>query len=1378
MTFKKRFVAFFIALIFVFEFFTIQKTVFIVEAASGSTITWPVPGHNKLSRGYSKDHNGIDIHDSSIKGADIIAAVGGTVVVINKCTQQHYGSYGDCGGRGTGLVIYGDDKRSYTYGHMLANSIPTNIKKGSRIERGQKIGQVGTTGYSSGPHLHFGIAASKTWWADTGTDPMKETYGPAFEFSKGPYNCNEYRMMSKDGVYPYKGPAKKYGRAGETAFTKNKVLLVDQWGINTEKNKDGSVGNKWWHIADNSFNGVFRNTWIYDGHTVAAPTYNITYKKNAKLFGAKDANVSGMPGTGKKTKDVTYKVSSKEPSLAGYIFLGWTTNPKGKTASMAANEKYTDNKALTLYAVWKKQNTTIRLSAKEVNLNLKNNPTQTVTVSYEGGYNPAGGKVTVTVNNDVVQATTDNAFGKTSASYTITAKKPGTAKLTIKVYDKNNVMRRKTTQKVDVSTYYSVKFDANGGKNAPATQTKNYKKNLELSNAIPTRSGYVFMGWAESKTATAATYGPGDPYTNDRDTTFYAVWNKDYNISYTLKDGVLSFTGNGDMANYSSTSVPWKNDKSKIKTVVIGKGITSVGAYAFADCTNLTKVVLDPTVKKINSYAFYNCTSFVMNGLPRNIKYIGNRAFAGCPIRTFAWDSGLVIGQKQAEEKPFIGAFAFEGCTQLMSVELPDDLESIGAGAFSGCSALETVALPDSVAVIEDGAFSDCSALSSVQFSDGLTEIRDGVFNGCSALQTVDLPDTVTEIGAQAFAGCSSVTSLSIPASVEVLGDGAFSNCTALADLALPETMTVIGDSTFSGCSALESVAIPSSVQMIGDGTFMGCSALSSVSIPEGVYDIGNMTFANCTALKNVDITDGVSVIDDFAFYNCRSLESVTIPASVTEIKDFAFAGCSALKSVEIPDTVNALGNGAFMECTSLASVVLSDSIESIGADAFGNCRSLATINMPDSLDTIGDGAFAGCTSLSAIEIPKDAGNVSRNAFTGCSALTVSVYSASEAKDDVIDSGVRYDVIVPVESVSIADTIVPDLHLGDTLQLAAEVLPANATDKKVHWVSEAEEVATVSENGLVTMVGPGCVTISAVTEDGDLTDAIDLFCRVPVESISLEASETETFAGNEVIITASTMPAEPTEIEYTWSSSDESIATVNEAGYVTTLQPGEVTITVSAEDGTVTASQKITVNAYIPVENVTIDAASVTLNVGESKTLHATIEPANATNAFVDWVSMDNNVAVADNGTITGIFPGTTHVLVYNLDSEDTVDIEVTVEGSNSKLSIKNNPGTKTISYGETLKLEAELDPPIDTAALCWYVDGVKQGTGAEFSFKDAKTDAVITVQAETSSGMVLIDSDGNELSVTEKVVVKNGFFQRLISFFKNLFGSNRTVTN
>ena len=280
-----------------------------------------------------------------------------------------------------------------------------------------------------------------------------------------------------------------------------------------------------------------------------------------------------------------------------------------------------------------------------------------------------------------------------------------------------------------------------------------------------------------------------------------------------------------------------------------------------------------------------------------------------------------------------IGGHAFEGCSRLTSVTIPNSVTSIGGHAFEGCSRLTSVTIPNSVTSIGELAFYSCTGLTSVTIPNSVTSIGDRAFYDCSSLTSpvynahvfafmptsysgaFTIPDGIESIAGGAFYGCSGLTSVTIPNSVTSIGANAFSNCTGLTSVTIPNSVTSIGGHAFEGCSRLTSVTIPNSVTSIGESAFEGCSSLTSVVIPNSVTSIGANAFSNCTGLTSVTIPNSVTSIGGGAFEGCSRLTSVTIPNSVTSIGSYAFYRCSSLTSVtieaETPPTLG--GYGAFV---------------------------------------------------------------------------------------------------------------------------------------------------------------------------------------------------------------------------------------------------------------------------------------------------------------------------------------------------------------------------------------------------------------------------------------------------------------------------------
>lgn len=163
-----------------------------------------------------------------------------------------------------------------------------------------------------------------------------------------------------------------------------------------------------------------------------------------------------------------------------------------------------------------------------------------------------------------------------------------------------------------------------------------------------------------------------------------------------------------------------------------------------------------------------------------------------------------------------------------------------------------------------------------------------------------------------------------------------------------------------------------------------------------------------------------------------------------------------------------------------------------------------------------------------------------------------------------------------VEGVSI-DIEEAVMHEDESLKLIATVLPEDASNKNVKWSSSDNEVAVVDNNGLVIARKPGEVTISVTTEDGGKTANSQISVVISVESISVDPTEATIFLGQTSLLTATILPQNATNQKISWTSSDESIATVDQTGLVTSVAVGSVTITVTAEDGDLTAASAITV---------------------------------------------------------------------------------------------------------------------------------------------------------------------------------------------------------
>ena len=337
------------------------------------------------------------------------------------------------------------------------------------------------------------------------------------------------------------------------------------------------------------------------------------------------------------------------------------------------------------------------------------------------------------------------------------------------------------------------------------------------------------------------------------------------------EDGTLTISGTGEMESYSSgypleiEKAPWYSYRDEITSVIIEDGVTSVGSFAFYDCTNITNISLPDSLTSIQSHAFYYCSS-------------------------------------------------------LTSISLPDNVASIGEAAFSDCSNLTCISLPDSINYIADLAFARCESMISISLPDNITSIEYATFYKCSSLTSISIPKNVTFIGGLAFAYCESLTSIFIPDSVTSINTQAFFHCYSLtdvyysgseedwADIAITNTAsdhygnscltsaTIHYNSTDKTSSDTEITQITWSfnsntgmLTISGEGDMDDWDVFSLEDVPW--YDYLDQ-------ITSINVKDGVTNIGQSAFYGCENLEFVMLPDTLESISAYAFYDCLSLTDV------------------------------------------------------------------------------------------------------------------------------------------------------------------------------------------------------------------------------------------------------------------------------------------------------------------------------------------------------------------------------------------------------------------------------------------------------------------------------------------------
>ena len=398
----------------------------------------------------------------------------------------------------------------------------------------------------------------------------------------------------------------------------------------------------------------------------------------------------------------------------------------------------------------------------------------------------------------------------------------------------------------------------------------------------------------------------------------------------------------------NSVDSPWFEHRLDIQKIIINSGVTSIGNFAFAFCSNVTSVSVPDSVTRIGQGCFAQCANLTSIALPDDVTSIPMGSFTGC---------SSLVSISYSSKLESIGLMAFEDCVSLRSIDLPYGLTSIGYAAFMDCHSLTSITLPESLSGLGGfmgEVFANCTSLTSVTFPRSFTSTGFGTFGGCTSLVDVTIPDTITTIGASTFSDCTSLTNITLPSSITAIGEDAFSGCTSLTSFVIPNGVPSIGEDTFRNCYALTAITIPASVTTIGYAAFEYCYNLSSVNYAgtpaqwkQIDIDSGN------TALEQAYEGNPISSCGDNATWSIDNAGTLTIRGT-GEITDTPWSDPMILpysvhiKNVVLEDGITGICSYAF-DYTDIVSVTLPATLTHIDYSAFDGCSDLTTVNYAGS---------------------------------------------------------------------------------------------------------------------------------------------------------------------------------------------------------------------------------------------------------------------------------------------------------------------------------------------------------------------------------------------------------------------------------------------
>ena len=434
-----------------------------------------------------------------------------------------------------------------------------------------------------------------------------------------------------------------------------------------------------------------------------------------------------------------------------------------------------------------------------------------------------------------------------------------------------------------------------------------------------------------------------------------------------------------------------------LQSIVLPKGITTIGDDAFSYNTSLTSIKIPNTVTSIGKRAFQGCTNLTSIEIPDTVTYIGDYCFSGC---------NRLQKIKLSKKIQTINQRLLQGCSSLTEIEIPEGVKSIGYAAFISCNKLTTITLPASLTSFNGTAIAGLSRLTEVKVADGNNSFK--FENGI----------LLSKDGKTMYMALLTLTEINVPNGVVSIVGDTLSGSSA-TKIILPDTVSSnLSGTVFNGMNKLTKIELSSTSKNLKlvDGNlysydgkrfikYMGTS--KTFTVPEGVETV--VSYCITKSMTTLNLPSTLKVIEGWSLSSMSGVNLLNIPASVTTMYTYSFSadtklrvaeGNSTYKSIDdvlilnkagtkvmmanrntttynIPNTVTEIGKSAFYYCSKMTSITIPDSVTTIGAGAFEGCSSLTEITIPQSVTSIGSDAFVYCGKLMAINIKGEEGRIS-----------------------------------------------------------------------------------------------------------------------------------------------------------------------------------------------------------------------------------------------------------------------------------------------------------------------------------------------------------------------------------------------------------------
>lgn len=644
--------------------------------------------------------------------------------------------------------------------------------------------------------------------------------------------------------------------------------------------------------------------------------------------------------------------------------------------------------------------------------------------------------------------------------------------------------------------------------------------------------------------------------------------------------------------------------------------------------------------------------------------------------------------------------------------------------------------------------------------------IQDGVLLGYYGTESnITLPSTVTKIGNEALKNNKKIVSVTIPGSVKDIGNNAFSGCPNLERIIFTGAdktgnNLIIRISAFEDCTKLTECEIPARANQVVGNIFKGCTSLTEVKVnaanpyyftQDGVlfgpalvnykpqYDEayalqsypagrqGAYTIPSTVHGKEID------QIWTSGFEGAASLTDITIPASIGRLGTAAFEG-TGLTHVTIPDTVQQVDPAVFQNCTKLVSVKLPAGLAEIDQYMFANCISLQHVDMPDSITKINIYAFHNCTSLTSLALPKNLSSLSVGCFDKCINLQHVVVPPSVISFPKDELGVynpfKYSpVTVYVEKKSTADKF----FTNNLEELQASAM-ANGGSLKVVTLDSVADPASIDVSSLELIDAGRQISVAGKFRIGSYLNVQPLTSGSDYNAFSAKANGKAFQAYDLSLLPSGTTASGPFTLTIGQPEGYASSATLygaNASALTTDYADNCFTASLSAL-GPVALINVKEATGGTEVTSVTLNRATLNLEVGKTGKLSATVWPDSAANKSITWSSSKTDVAsVSLNGTVTAKKAGTA---------------VITATATNGKSA----SCTVTVTGGTTDPDPGQPETTVSASAALRSAGLTKGKPSFRFALKNAKNVATVRVQFTADTDVVSV-TGANGFTVLDK---------------------------